>query len=207
MESLFADLIAPLTAFAEAHAEWAGPIVFAVCLAESLLLVALFVPTTLILIALGGLATAGLADMGTLVAWGVAGAGLGYWISYVVGSVWGEEIESMGWLARRPELVARGHRFFARWGALAVVASRFVGPARAIVPVLAGTLGVRPLPFHVASWLSALLWVPAALAPTAIGAWLAAEMEALPDGLRTAVSMGLIVAVWLLIRTALRART
>lgn len=205
MEQLLADLTAPVTAFASEHAGFAGPIVLAVCLLESLVIVGAFIPSTLLLIGLGGLAAAGIVDLATLAAWGIAGAGIGFWASYLVGSIYGAEIESLPWLVRRPELLARGHRFFRRWGALAVLVSRFVGPARAIVPLLAGTLGVRPFAFHLASWTSAVIWVPAALAPATIGTWLAAEMADLPPSVRMSISVAMIFAVYLAIR-ALRGR-
>lgn len=200
MESFAQDLVAPFTAFVEAHAHLAGPIVFALCLVKSLAIVTLLVPT-IVLLGIGGLAAAGILDLTTLVVWGFFGAGIGYWISYWVGWRYADYIESIGWLQRRPELVARGHRFFERWGALAVFFSRFVGPARIVVPLLAGTLGVRPGPFHLASWLSAALWAPAVLAPTTIGTWLAAELQQLSPALRTSVALLAVILIVVAIRT------
>lgn len=192
METMFDDAMEPLTAFVKANAGSAGPIVFLICFAESLAIVTLFVPATVMLFAIGGLATAGLLDLGELSLWGTAGAGLGYWASYAVGRRYGREIEALPWLARRPQLVARGHRFFERWGALAVGVSRFVGPARVVVPLFAGSMGVSPRTFHIANWLSAALWAPAMLAPTAIAAWLTAELQALSPAMRSSVMILLI---------------
>jgi membrane protein DedA with SNARE-associated domain len=199
VESFAQDLVAPFTAFVEAHAHVAGPIVFALCLVKSLAIVTMLVPT-IVLLGIGGLAAAGILDLTTLVVWGFFGAGIGYWISYWVGWRYAEYIESIGWLQRRPELVARGHRFFARWGALAVFFSRFVGPARIVVPLLAGTLGVRPAPFHLASWLSAALWAPAVLAPTTIGTWLAAELQQMSPALRNSILILTVAAVIVVLR-------
>lgn len=195
MESFAQDLVAPVTAYIEAHAYAAGPIVFVLCLVKSLAIVTLLVPT-IVLLGIGGLAAAGIVDLTTLVIWGFFGAGIGYWISYWIGWRYAERIEAIGWLQRRPELVARGHRFFERWGALAVFFSRFVGPARIVVPLFAGTLGVQPGAFQLASWTSAALWVPAVLAPTTIGSWLATELQQLSPAIRSSI---LIVAVALFI--------
>ena len=199
MESFAQDLVAPFTAFVEANARFAGPIVFVLCLVKSLAIVTLLVPTV-VLLGIGGLAAAGILDLTTLLAWGFFGAGIGYWISYWVGWRYAEHIETIGWLQRRPALVARGHRFFERWGPLAVFFSRFVGPARVVVPLFAGTLGVRPGAFHLASWLSAALWVPAVLAPTTIGTWLAVELQQLSPALRNSILILTVAAVIVVLR-------
>jgi hypothetical protein len=54
-------------------------------------------------------------------------------------------------LSRHPRLVARGFDFFQRWGVLAVFIGRFFGPLRAVVPLVAGILGMRILPFQLAN--------------------------------------------------------
>lgn len=196
MDALFADLFAPLTAYVETHAAWAGPIVFAVCFLESLAIVSAVVPATVMLIGIGSLATAGLLDLGTLSAWGIAGAGLGFWISYEGGRRYARQIEALPWLARRPELLERGNRFFERWGTMAIFIGRFIGPARVVVPMMAGTMGVDARRFHVANWSSAVLWAPLLLAPTAIGAWLTQRLEELPPGLRSTISLAIVFAIF-----------
>ena len=199
MENFVQDLAAPVTNYIKANADAAGPIVFVLCLVKSLAIVTLLVPT-LVLLGVGGLAAAGVVDLATLIVWGFFGAGLGYWISYWAGGYYADRIEAIGWLQRRPELVERGHRFFERWGALAVFFSRFVGPARIVVPLFAGTLGVRPVTFHLASWTSAALWVPATLAPLTIGTWLAAQMQDLPAPVRSSILILLVVAIIVVVR-------
>jgi membrane protein DedA with SNARE-associated domain len=199
VENFVQDLAAPVTNYVKTHAYAAGPIVFVLCLVKSLAIVTLLVPT-LVLLGVGGLAAAGIVDLATLIVWGFFGAGLGYWISYWAGAYYADRIEAIGWLQRRPELVARGHRFFERWGALAVFLSRFIGPARIVVPLFAGTVGVRPVTFHLASWTSAALWVPTVLAPLTIGTWLAAQMQDLPAPVRSSILILLVVGVIVVVR-------
>ncbi|MFM8681211.1 MAG: DedA family protein [Alphaproteobacteria bacterium] len=205
MESLFLDAVAPFTRFVETHAHWAGPVVFAICFLESLALVSAIVPATVLLIGIGSLATAGVLDLATLSAWGIVGAGLGFWASYEGGRRYARQIEALPWLARRPQLLAKGHGFFERWGAMAVFIGRFVGPARVVVPMMAGTMGVEGRRFHLANWASAVIWAPMLLAPTAIAAWLTAWLESLPPGLRTTVSLSIVAAIVIGLR-ALRSR-
>jgi membrane protein DedA with SNARE-associated domain len=205
MEQLFEPLVAPLNGWIDAHRAWAGPVVFAICFLESLALVSALIPATIMLIGIGALVAAGALDFWTLAAWGSAGAGLGFWASYEIGARWSARILAIGPVARRPELVARGHELFARWGAAAVFVGRFIGVGRVVVPLMAGTMGVRPLQFHVTNWLSALIWAPLLLAPTLIASWTTAQIEALPPPIRTSIAIvliGLLIAGWRAYRRA-----
>ena len=194
MEAFFAPLTAPFAAWVETHGAWAGPLVFLICFGESLVIVSALVPATILLLAIGTLAASGKLSLVELSLWGIAGAGLGYWASYEMGRRWSARILALGWLARRPELVARGHAFFARWGAGAVFVSRFVGPGRVVVPLLAGALGERPRGFHVGNWISAIVWTPLLLAPATIADRATGWIEALPREWRTTVVLAVVAA-------------
>lgn len=202
-----AEAAAPFTAFIEANAALAGPMVFAITFLESLAIVSALVPATLLLIGMGSLAAGGIVDLGALSLWGIAGGGLGYWASYEAGRRLGDRIEALPWLARRPHLAANAHRLFARWGELAVFVSRFVGPGRIVVPLLAGSLGVRPRGFHVANWTSAVVWAPLLLAPTTIGAWLTEHLERLPPSARSSILIALLGVTFIAIRAFRQRRT
>ena len=205
MESLFEPLTGPFTAWVAAHAAWAGPLVFLIAFTESLVIVSALMPATILLLAIGTLAASGALDLVTLCAWGIAGAGLGFWVSYELGRRWSARILALGWLARRPELVARGHVFFARWGVAAIFVARFVGPARVVVPLLAGALGEKPRGFHLGNWLSAILWTPMLLAPTTAANWVSAQIESLPPSMRAPTVIALI-AIALIVWRAWRER-
>jgi membrane protein DedA with SNARE-associated domain len=194
MESLFEPLTGPFAAWVGAHAAWAGPLVFLIAFAESLVIVSALMPATILLLAIGTLAgPGGPLDLAALCAWGIAGAGSGFWVSYELGRRWSARILAIGWLARRPELVARGHDFFARWGMAAIFVARFVGPARVVVPLLAGALGERPRGFHLGNWISAIVWTPLLLAPTTAANWVSAQIESLPPSMRAPAVLALVV--------------
>jgi membrane protein DedA with SNARE-associated domain len=192
MEQFFEPLVGPLNSWIEAHRDLAGPVVFAICLLESLALISALIPATIMLIGIGALVTAGVLDFWTLAAWGVAGAGLGFWASYAIGTRWSAWILAFGPVARRPELVARGRDIFARWGPAAIFAGRFIGVGRIVVPLMAGTMGMRPLVFHITNWVSALIWAPLLLAPTLIASWTTAQLETLPPPIRTSIAIALV---------------
>jgi len=199
-DGMFDQLFAPILDLVRAHRHWAPPLVFLLCFIESLAIVSAFLPATLLLLAIGSLAAAGLVSLLELAAWGTVGAGLGYWLSFEVGRRYGRRIESFGFLARRPEWIERGHRFFERWGSVAVAVSRFSPLGRAVIPLLAGAMGNRRASFQVANWLSAVLWAPLMLAPASIGVALADQLQGASPQTRAVVMIAIVVAVVLVVR-------
>ncbi len=164
------DVIIRLTQdFARDHAEWAGPIVFALAFAESLVLISLLVPATIILIGIGALI--GISQLAFIPLWLAAtlGAALGDWLSFWLGQHYHEPISRMWPFAGRPDLLARGHRFFLKWGVYGVFFGRFFGPLRASVPLAAGACGMSATAFQWANITSAALWAASLLGPGALG--------------------------------------
>ena len=64
-------------------------------------------------------------------------------------------------------MMARGEAVCRRWGAWGIFAGRFFGPARAVVPLVAGIFRLPRLPFQLANVASALVWAFVLLAPGA----------------------------------------
>ncbi|MFM7569155.1 MAG: DedA family protein [Betaproteobacteria bacterium] len=194
-DGFFEQLFAPILDLVREHRQWAPPIVFVLCFVESLAIVSAFLPATLLLLAIGSLAAAGVVSLLELAVWGTIGAGLGYWVSFEAGRRYGSRIESLGFFARRPEWIERGHRFFERWGSVAVLLSRFIPIGRAVIPLLAGAMGNRRASFQVANWLSAVLWAPLMLAPASIGVALADQLKDASPQTRAIVLIAIVVAV------------
>ncbi|CAH2603990.1 DedA family protein [Rhodovastum atsumiense] len=162
-----------LVAFVQANAEWAAPIGFLIGFFKALAFVSLVVPGLTILVAIGALV--GASDIAFVPVWlGVScGAALGDWASYVIGYRLKDRARDIWPLSRRPELLPRAERFFARWGTMSVVLCRFFSPMRATVPLLAGMCEMRFWPFQIANWVSALLWAGVMLGPgTMLADWL-----------------------------------
>ena len=155
--------------FIKAHEFWAAPIVFALAFGESLALIALIVPATVILWGVGLLI--GASDITFWTVWLAAalGAALGDWLSYWLGLHFKERIALLWPLSRRPELMPRAHRLFERWGAPGVFIGRFFGPLRAIVPLAAGAAHMNRAKFQIANWSSAFVWATVTLGPGALG--------------------------------------
>lgn len=158
-------------AFATDHRFWAGPIVFGLAFAESMLVVSLFVPFTTFIVAAGALVGAGTLDPWIVLPWGIAGAALGDSVSYWIGLYFDHLVPRIWPFRNKPYLLEDGHRFFRRWGVLAVLIGRFFGPLRAVVPVVAGMMDMPQLKFQIANVVSAILWLPALMFPGAIAGY------------------------------------
>ena len=144
--------------FVRDHKEWGAPVVFALAFGESIAFVSLVLPFWGMLVALGALLpTTGLNFSPIWVSASV-GAALGDWVSYWLGYHYHTQIARMWPLSRHPELLPKGHAFFEKWGAWAIVFARFSGPFRASVPIVAGAVQMEWTKFQIANWSSAFLW-------------------------------------------------
>lgn len=155
------------------HHAWGGPICFVLAFAESLAFVSLIVPSTVILIGIGGLVP--LSDLSFVETWfgAAVGATLGDWLSFWIGKRFKHRIGGIWPMSRYPDMLPRAHRFFDRWGVLGVFGGRFLGPLRATIPLVAGMCDMSRTLFQLANVSSAALWAFGVLAPGAFGvAWL-----------------------------------
>ena len=160
-------------AFVEAHAAWTPLIAGGLAFCESIAVLSLFVPATVILIGIGALIGGADIPFWPVMLAAALGAAAGDWISYEAGRWLGPGARDRWPLRRYPDLVARAERFIARWGIAAVAFGRFFGPLRALMPLVAGMLGLPRLRFQAANAASALAWAFALLAPGAgLLAWL-----------------------------------
>lgn len=147
------------------YAGWSGPIIGLLAFLESLVLIGLFIPAIATMVAVGGLIGAGVIDPMPVIACAVIGAVLGDWVSYHLGRSFGASLYRHRWLRGHRHGFARARLFFRRFGFISVLLGRFLGPVRSTVPVVAGVLKMPHASFQAANVVSALLWVPALLAP------------------------------------------
>lgn len=120
----------------------------------------------------------------------VAGAILGDTTSYVIGRRYRTVIRDVWPMRRFPGLLARGEAYFAANGRKAVFVGRFLGPVRAMVPLVAGTSRMHVGQFLAIDALAALAWAAAHLVP---GVLFGASLQ-----LAGAVSSRLVVLVAIL---------
>jgi membrane protein DedA with SNARE-associated domain len=145
--------------FIEAHRAWAAPIVFALAFGESLAFVSLVLPFWGMLVGLGAIiGFAWSPEWFSILVAAAVGAALGDWLSYWLGWHYHEQIARMWPIRNYPDLLPKGHAFFEKWGAWAIVIGRFSGPFRASVPIVAGATQMSNTRFQIANWPSAFLW-------------------------------------------------
>lgn len=140
-------------------------IVTIIALLECLALVGLIVPGILLMTAAASLAGHQELSITMLLLAAFLGAVIGDGMSFALGYTQRERVPRLWPFNRHPEWLARGARFFQRYGALSVIFARFAGPVRPIVPLIAGMLHMSPWAFTWASLPSALLWAPAYVLP------------------------------------------
>lgn len=140
-------------------------VVFLVSAGEALFVIGLFVPSTVVLVAAGGLI-----GLGTLSFWPVylaatAGAVLGDAISFWFGHVWKQRVRQIWPFSRYGAALDKGEAFFHRHGGKSVFIGRFIPGVKAVVPGIAGMMGMGITRFTVINVVSAFAWAGAHIIP------------------------------------------
>ncbi|MEA3642153.1 MAG: VTT domain-containing protein [Lamprobacter sp.] len=198
MESLFAQ---PLN-WIGAHPGWAYLAVFLVAFAESVAVIGMAVPGVMILFAAGALIATGELAFWPTATLAIAGAISGDSLSYWIGARYRNQIRAHWPFNRHPKHLDLSIAFFEKYGAMSVAFGRFVGPGRAIIPMVAGMMRMPRTRFAAANISSAIAWGPAYLAPGIVfGASLKLAAEA-----ATRLALLLIIVSALIWVAALTAR-
>lgn len=158
-------------------------IVGAIALLESLALVGLLLPGVLLITAAASLAGHQDLAITSLLLAAFIGAVIGDGISFALGYSQRERVTRLWPLSRHPEWLARGARFFQRYGSLSVFFGRFVGPVRPVIPLIAGMLHMSPRAFLWANLASAALWAPAYVLPGYLLGQTWQQLLTIPPGL------------------------
>lgn len=197
----FLDQLKPLLDWLHLHPGWAGFITFLISLSESLAVIGLFIPGTVVMTAIGTLIGAGIIPAWQTIAWAIAGAIVGDSLSYRLGYHFTEHLRDLWPFSRYPQILTKGEGFFKKHGGKSVLLGRFVGPVRPVIPVVAGMMKMRPRHFLISNVLSAVLWAPFYMLPgILIGA---ASLELSPQATThfiitvVAILVALWLAVWL----------
>lgn len=140
-------------------------LVLVIALLESLALVGLLVPGVVLITTAASLAGHQDIALAWLIGAAFIGAILGDSISFTLGYRHGNQVTKRWPLSQHPEWLARGSRFFERYGISSVFIGRFVGPVRPIIPLVAGMMRMSPRTFAWANVSSAALWAPAYVLP------------------------------------------
>lgn len=144
---------------------WAGGVLFLIALLESLVVVGIFLPGIAILFGIGALLGMGNASWLPLWVGGSLGAFCGDILSFWIGHRYQDQLRRVWPFSRYPGMLVRGMTFFQRYGTWSVLAGRFIGPLRPVVPTTVGMLGMPWRRFLAVCIPACILWTPAYLLP------------------------------------------
>lgn len=195
---LFADYIQPVTVWLHAHPHWAILFTFLISFAESLAVIGSLIPGTVIMTAIGILAGSGVIRIDLALLAATFGAIAGDSFSYLIGHVFSDRLMIMWPFSRYPNWIAYGKDYFARHGGKSVLIGRFVGPIRAIIPVIAGMMHMNHWRFLIANIVSAILWAFVYVMPGVLIGIASSELSAESATRLFALVLVLLGALWLL---------
>ena len=197
------ELFSQILNWVGAHPVWSGMVIFLVAMAESVAIIGLIVPGVVIMFGIGALIAADAIALHAAIGWAVAGAVAGDGLSFLVGYRYREELTRLWPFSRYPQSLDQGILFFDRYGGKSVAFGRFFGPVRAVIPLVAGMMGMHPGRFAVANVLSAVAWAPAYLLP---GMLFGASLELASEVAFRLVALIILLALMLLLSTWLARR-
>jgi len=166
-----------------------------VTLLEALMLVGVLIPIMAVMLTAGALIATGSLHPVEVVVWCSVGAAAGDAISYLIGRRIGLKAVRHPAVAKHRRTVARARLYTRRYGVLALVVARYLGPLRPFVPMAAGMTRMRDWTFHAANAASAPLWVISVLAPGYLAARHLGDWRPDPMLLATLAVGGVLLAV------------
>jgi membrane protein DedA with SNARE-associated domain len=180
-----------------ANPGWGVLIVFVVAFFESLVLIGILLPGIMILFGIGTLIGLGMIEV--LPVWLAASSGafLGDTMSFALGYRYRHRLLDIWPFSRYPGMMDRGIQFFTDHGVKSVVAGRFIGPLRPVIPAVVGIMRMQPSRFIVVDLLTCIAWAPAFLVP---GLLFGASLEVASEytgRLATVLVIGLF-SLWLI---------
>lgn len=154
---------------------WLGT--FIISLAESLAIIGLIIPGSVMMTAIGILIGSGVVDFWSIMIAAILGAIVGDSLSYRIGYYFNEHIREMWPFRRYPQFLAKGEKFFLAHGGKSVFMGRFVGPVRPMIPVIAGMMRMPGLRFVCSNVFSAILWAPFYMLPGMLIGYASLELD------------------------------
>ena len=163
--NLFLHLDEHLATVVAHYGVWVYALLFAIIFAETGLVVTPILPGDSLLFACGALAAGGAMDLWVLLPLLFSAAVIGDAVNYSAGRYFGPRIfaahDKRGLIHKllNRDHLAQAHRFFERYGGMAIVSGRFVPIVRTFVPFVAGAGYMTYSTFSVYNIAGAAIWV------------------------------------------------
>lgn len=170
--------------------------VFLIAIGEAVFILGIFVPSTPVLLITGGLIAEGKLPFWEIYLATVVGAVIGDAISYSVG-YWLKDSVKTAWPFRNyVGLIERGELFFANHGGKAIFIGRFIPGVKAVIPGIAGMVGMPYRYFSIINVVSAFVWAAAHIIP---GMLLTAWLKSIGLSLELVILVGALILVILFV--------
>ncbi len=162
---------------------------------ESLALVGLLLPGTVLMASFGALIGSG--QIGLYPAWlaGTIGCLVGDWISYLIGWQFKGPLHRWSFIKKHQGLMDKTEHALHQHSMFTIIVGRFVGPTRPLIPLVAGMLELPVKKFIPPNIIGCILWPPLYLLP-GILAGVAIDV---PKGASSSMFKWLLLAVALLV--------
>jgi undecaprenyl-diphosphatase len=172
--------------------------VFLICVGEAVFIAGLLVPSLPILLLVGSIISAQNLNFWPIffaaTAGGIVGDAISYWIGF-----WLKDRVRTTWPFKNYlPLIARGEVFFQRHGGKAIFIGRFITGLKAVVPGIAGMLGMNWAYFTLINTISAFIWAASHILP---GMFLTEWLDSIGLSMELVIIYGTIIlgVVFLLI--------
>lgn len=166
--------------------------IFLVAMGEAVFILGLLVPSTPVLLLVGGIIAEGRLPFWPIYLAAVVGAVLGDAVSYWIGNLMKDGIKQVWPFRNYRDMIAKGEVFFARHGGKSVFIGRFIPGVKAVVPGIAGIMGMHWQRFAIINVVSAFAWAAAHILP---GMLLTAWLRSIGLDLETVILVGSLVFV------------
>lgn len=140
------------------HPGTAYLLILLISLLESLAIIGLIFPGTIIMLGVGMVISTGALSLKPAILMAIVGSILGDGISFWTGRIYHERLKGFWPFNRHPRILPAGEEFFHRHGGKSVLFGRFIGPMRPVIPIVAGMLRMGPLRFTLVDVTSGIIW-------------------------------------------------
>ena len=165
----FKPLVDVVLGFLKGNETLVEAALFALGFAESLVLVSIFVPATVLFLGIGAMHEASGGSFMPIMIAAALGAFFGDVVSYFLGRHYRERLTGRWPLRDHPHWLPNAHAFLDRWGIPGLVLAKFLGPLRSVAPAACG-VAQMPLPrFLVATAIGSVVWSLVLLGPPYYG--------------------------------------
>jgi membrane protein DedA with SNARE-associated domain len=140
--------------------EWIAWGLFISAFIESFAIIGIFIPGVVLLALIAGMAASADMHIASVLIIVYSASCLADVSSFLIGIKLYKKIDSIWPFKNNPDWLKKGREFFKTYGILGVFVGRFIGPVRPVMPITAGSMGMKFKHFLGVDLFSGLIWAP-----------------------------------------------